>query len=66
MAKYGIQKGDKIRARYNHTREENGPTIVHEGGDIGKELTVTKVWSHGVRTREHGYIHNNRILSKAE
>lgn len=65
MSKFDIQKGDKINART--------PAIVDEfdhykkcGGHIPYDtpLTVTKVFNHGVRTKEMGYIHNNNILSK--
>ena len=66
MAKFDIQKGDKIRVRYSHTRDENDGTVVCHGEEVNKPLEVTKVWNHGVRTKGHGYVHNNRILSKIE
>lgn len=53
--------GDRITARcgsgYDGTPESKGT-----GKEpIKEELTVTKVFQHGVRTKEMGYINNKRI-----
>lgn len=66
MARFKIQKGDRIEARSPAIVCEN--TFSKIGGHVtyGKYLTVTKVFSHGVRTRELGYVHNNNILSRVE
>ena len=67
MAKFNVQKGDKIRARTPSLGDiNNDGNYTKSGGheEYGKSLTVTKVWNHGVRTSERGYVHNNNILSK--
>jgi hypothetical protein len=66
MAKFKIQKGDKIEARSSALISENHPFEKIGGHNVyDKPLTVTKVFSHGVRTKEMGYIHNNNIISKS-
>lgn len=64
MAKYGIQVGDRISARTPASVDEQGNKC---GGHIPYKgsLEVTKVFSHGVRTKERGYVHNNNIIGKA-
>ena len=66
MAKFGIEKGDFIIARTPSIISESHPYKSIGGHDqYEKPITVTKVFSHGVRTKEHGYIHNNNILGKS-
>lgn len=65
MAKFGVEKGDKIIARTSALTNENPPYNKIGGhNQYEKPLTVTKSWNHGVRTKEYGYIHNNNILEK--
>lgn len=66
MAKFGLKAGDKIKARSPQLREEGTGKVISSGEQYGVSLTVTKTFSHGVRTKEKGYIHNNCILSKEE
>jgi hypothetical protein len=67
MAKYNLQKGDKINACTPSSRNENAPYNKAGGNNpISKPLTVTKTFSHGVRTQGYGYVHNNNIISKHE
>lgn len=63
--KYGLQKGDKFFARPACPRDENTGQILFIPDRFEKPLTVTKVFSHGVRSNR-GYIHNNCIISKIE
>lgn len=61
MAKFNLQKGDKFIARPSCPRDENTGTILFVPKEFEKPLTVTKVFTHGVRSNR-GYIHNNCIL----
>lgn len=63
MAKFNLQKGDKIKARRPSAFDENNHTSI-VGEEYGKTLAVSKIFPHGVRTKEYGYVHNNNILSK--
>lgn len=64
MAKFGLQKGDKIITRSRAEIDEN--TFKKIGGHVTyeKPFTVVKVWDHGVRTKEMGYFNNNLIVGK--
>jgi hypothetical protein len=64
MAKFNLQIGDIIEARASATREEYTGKILFIPLMYTKTLTVIKVFYHGVRTKERGYIHNNCILRK--
>lgn len=67
MSKLNLQKGDRINARTPSTIDENPPYKKIGGNEnYEKPLTVTKAYSHGVSTKEAGYVHNNNILNKAE
>ena len=62
MAKFGAQKGDTVRISGGSNRGEHGEKV--SGGKFDRRsATVTKVFSHGVRTNK-GYVHNNNIQSK--
>lgn len=63
MAKY--QKGDKVRVINRGTYDYETGTRLGNTGQI-KECTVTKVFSHGVRTAEKGYVHGNNLRGKVE
>ena len=65
MPKFKLKKGDKLIARSPMTRDENAP-YGKIGGQVeyAKPLTVKRAYDHGVSTEEHGYIHNNNIISK--
>jgi hypothetical protein len=59
-----LAKGDKIMACSPAIRDEDEYKIIAGKQEYEKPLTVTKVFSHGVRTKERGYIHRNNILKK--
>lgn len=59
-----IIKGDKIVACSPAIRDEVDYKTIGGKHQYNKPLTVTKVFSHGVRTKELGYIHRNNILKK--
>lgn len=61
-----LNKGDKILACSPAIRDEVDYKIISGKQQYEKPLTVTKVFSHGVRTRERGYIHRNNILKKIQ
>ena len=62
MAKFGTQKGDTIKISGGSNCGEHGERICDGKFDRGT-VTVTKVFSHGVRTTK-GYVNNNNIQSK--
>lgn len=67
MGKLKLKKGDKIIGRSPSIRDENEPKEIIGGhNQYEKPLTVTKVFNHGVRTLEQGYVHNNNIISKIQ
>lgn len=66
MAKFGIQKGDKIFYRSAAARDENTGKVISIPNTKPKPALVTKVWHHGVRVQGWGYVHNNCIISKQE
>jgi hypothetical protein len=61
-----IKKGDKILACSPAIRDDIDYKIIGGKQEYGRPLTVTKVFSHGVRTKERGYIHRNNILNKIQ
>ncbi len=57
-----LQKGDKITATTAASRDPNTHERVGQGKQLG-ELTVTRAYSHGVSTKEAGYINGKFITS---
>lgn len=59
-------KGDKILALSPAIRSDDDYKIIGGKYEYPKPLTVTKVFPHGVRTKERGYVHRNNILRKIQ
>jgi LysM repeat protein len=57
-----ITIGQKIKVRSGARYDVNNNSFDDPNSRGYRTETVTKVMSHGVRTRESGYINNKRIL----
>lgn len=58
----GVQKGDKVTANSPAMRDPNTHERSGQGRELG-ELTVTRAYSHGVSTKEAGYVNAKHITS---
>jgi len=61
MAKYN--KGDKVNVVNRGTYDWETESRLGDTRET-KECTVTKVFSHGVRTQEKGYVNFKNVIKK--
>ena len=55
--------GQKVNVRSGASYNYDSNTMDESNSRKTSEATITKVFSHGVKTKEIGYVNNNRILN---
>jgi len=55
-------KGQKIRVRHGATYDFESDTCNDPELRGVIEVTITKIFSHGIKTKEIGYVNNSRII----
>lgn len=58
----GKKIGDIINVRMTATYDKNTDSCDDSKSRGVRTETITKVMSHGVKTKESGYVNNNRLI----
>lgn len=59
----GKKVGNTVHFRSGAGGDRNDPDYIAVGNRTKSSDTITKVFQHGVRTKNNGYINNKRIIS---
>jgi len=58
-----LKKDDKVICRTPAIMDENTWKPIGGHVEYKKPLTVIKIFKSGIKTKEHGFIHRNNILT---
>ncbi len=59
----GKKIGDKINVRHGATYDYDTKSCNNANDRGSKQVTITKVLPHGVKTKEMGYVNNKLIIN---